>query len=141
MESECESELTDDEDFTDRNEAIETSKKNIDIEFLLQYLWKSISPPTKEEDVLQQWYGCIYQEYNKTKGSKKQVLFAAKATPRFLSDENGKAYALEMESFKSKIGRRTIFETVPQHLGQDISVCPLCNIIAGLLEVIPMKNN
>ena len=27
MESECESELTDDEDFTDRNEAIETSKK------------------------------------------------------------------------------------------------------------------
>ena len=141
MESECESELTDDEDFTDRNEAIETSKKNIDIEFLLQSLWKSISPPTKEEDVLQQWYGCIYQEYNKTKGSKKQVLFAAKATPRFLSDENGKAYTLEMESFKSKIGRRTIFETVPQHLGQDISLCPLRNIIAGLLEVIPMKNN
>ena len=141
IKSESESELTEDEDFAERNEAIETSTKNVDIELSLQSLWKSISPPTKEEDILQQWYGCIYQEYNKTKGSKKQAVFVAKATRRFLSDENGKAYALEMESLKPKIGSGTILQSVPQHQGRDISVYPLHNIIAGPLEVIPMKNN
>ena len=70
IESESESELTEDEDFTEKNETIETSTKNIDIELSLQSLWKLISPPTKEEDILQQWYGWVYQEYNKTKGSK-----------------------------------------------------------------------
>ena len=141
IESDSEGELTEDEDFTERNEAIETSTKNVDIELSLQSLWKSISPPTKEEDILQQWYGCIYQEYNKTKGSKKQAVFVAKATRRFLSDENGKAYALEMESLKPKIGSGTILESVSQHLGRDISVYSLYNIIPGPLEVIPMKNN
>ena len=140
IESESEGQLTEDEDFTERNEAIEMSTKNVDIELLLQSLWKSISPPTKE-DLLQQWYGCIYQEYNKTKGSKKQAVLVAKATRCFLSDENGKAYAPELESLKPKIGSETILESVPQHLGRDISVYPLYNIIAGPLEVIPMKNN
>ena len=140
IESESENELTEDEDFTERNEATEKSTKNIDIELSLQSLWKSISPPTKKEDILQQWYGCIYHEY-KPKGSKKQAFFVAKATRRFLSDENRKAYALEMESLKPKIGSGTILESVPQHLGRDISVYPLYNVIAGPLEVISMKNN
>ena len=140
IESESENKLTEDEDFRERNEATEKSTKNIDIELSLQSLWKSISPPTKEEDILQQWYGCIYQEY-KLKGSKKQALFVAKATRRFLSDENGKAYALEMKSLKLKIGSGTILKSVPQHLGRDISVYSLYNVIAGPLEVIPMKNN
>ena len=63
IKSESENELTEDEDFTERNEATEKSTKNMDSELLLQSLWKSISPPTKEEDIMQQWYGCIYQEY------------------------------------------------------------------------------
>ena len=101
----------------------------------MQSLWKLISLPTKEDDILQQWYGCIYQEYNKTKGSKKQALFVSKATHRFLSNENGKAFALEMEGLKPKIGSRFILESVPQHLGRDISIYPLHNIIPGPLEV------
>ena len=140
IESESENELTEDEDFTERNEATEKSTKNIDIELSLQSLWKSISPPTKE-DILPQWYGCIYQEYNKTRGSKKHILFVAQAIHRFLSDENGKAYALEMETRKPKIGNGSILESVPKHLGRDISVYPLYNIITRPLEVIPMKNN
>ena len=69
IESKSENELTEDEDFTERNEATEKSTKNMDSELSLQSLWKSISPPTKEEeDILQRWYGCIYQEY-KSKGS------------------------------------------------------------------------
>ena len=71
---------------------LKSQQKNIDIELSLQSLWKSISPPTKDEDILQRWFGCIYQEYNKTKGSKKQALFVAKATRRFLRDENGKTW-------------------------------------------------
>ena len=85
----------------------------------------SISPPTKEEDILQQWYGCIYQEYNKTKGSKKQALFVAKATHRFLSDKNRKAYALDMESLRPKIGNENILESVPNIL-VEIFLFSLC---------------
>ena len=77
----------------------------------------------------------VYQEYNKTKGSKKQALFVSKATHHFLSNENGKAFAQEMESLKPKIGSGTILESVPQHLGRDISVYPLHNMITGPLEV------
>ena len=46
-----------------------------------------------------------------------------------------------MENLKPKIGSGTILESVLQHLGRDISFYPLYNIIAGPLEVIPMKNN
>ena len=46
-----------------------------------------------------------------------------------------------MESRKTKIGNGTVLESVPKHLGRDISVYPFNNIIAGPLEVIPMKNN
>ena len=46
---------------------VKTSSQNIDVESLLQSLWKSIFLPSKERDILQQWYGCIYQEYNKNK--------------------------------------------------------------------------
>ena len=87
------------------------------------------------------WLHLSRVQYNKTKGSKKQAVFVAKVTCRFPSDENGKAYALGMESLKPKIGSRTILQSVPQHQGRDISVYPLHNIIAGPLEVIPMKNN
>ena len=45
-----------------------------------------------------------------------------------------------MENLKPKIGSGTILESVLRHLGRDISVYPLYNIIAGPLEVIPMKN-
>ena len=67
-----------------------------------------------KDDILQQWYGCIYQEYNKIKGSKKQALFFAKTTIRFL---NGKAYALKRENLKPETGSRTILESVPQYVG------------------------
>ena len=65
-------------------------QKILVLNYHLQSLQKPILPPTKEEDILQQWYGCIYQKCNKAKGSKKQALFVVKATPHFLSDENGK---------------------------------------------------
>ena len=58
-----------------------------------------------------------------------------------LSDENGNPYAVEVESLKLKAGSGTILESVPEQLGRNISIFPLYNIIAGPLEVLPMKNN
>ena len=80
-ESESESKLTEDKDFTDGNMVTEMSTKNIDIELSLKSLWKSISPSTKE-DILQQWYGCIYHKYNKPKGKKESPL-CCKSYPSF----------------------------------------------------------
>ena len=57
------------------------------------------------------------------------------------SDENGNPYAVEVESLKLKVGSGTMLESVPEHLGRNISIFPLHNIIAGPLEVLPMKNN
>ena len=39
-----------------------------------------------------------------------------------------------------KLRSGTKLECVPEHLGRDISIFPLYNIIADLLEVLPMKN-
>ena len=48
---------------------------------------------------------------------------------------------MEVESLKLKVGAGTILESVPAHLGRDISIFPLYNIIADPLEVLLMKNN
>ena len=48
---------------------------------------------------------------------------------------------MEMKIVKPKTGSGTILESVLQHLGWDISVYPLYNIITGPLEVIPMKKD
>ena len=40
-----------------------------------------------------------------------------------------------------KVGNGTILESVPEHLDCDISIIPLYDIIAGPLEVLPMKNS
>ena len=39
--------------------------------------WKSLSPPTAEEDVVNKWYGCIYTS------KRGPNLFIGKATQRF----------------------------------------------------------
>ena len=38
-----------------------------------------------------------------------------------------------------KVGSGTVLESVPAHLGRDIFIFPLYNIIAGPLQVLPMK--
>ena len=97
--------------------------------------------PSKEENLIQKRYGCIYENFSKPSNTKKQTLYTGKILRRFLSDENGKAYAVEVESLTLKVRSGTILESVPEHLGCDISIFPLYNIIAGPFEVLPMKNN
>ena len=55
----------------DENEIGESSKdklsdpesENFCLEDKLVSLWGSLSPPTKEENLIQKWYGCIYENF------------------------------------------------------------------------------
>ena len=55
----------------DENEIGESSKdklsdpesENFCLEDKLVSLWRSLSPPTKEENLIQKWYGCIYENF------------------------------------------------------------------------------
>ena len=46
-------------------------------------LWGGLSPPTKEENLIQKWYGCIFEDFSKWKHSKKQTLSIGKILRRF----------------------------------------------------------
>lgn len=47
--------------------------------------------------------------------------------------------AVEIDCLKPHVGSETILESVPEHLGGDVGRFPLYNVIAGPLEVIPMR--
>ena len=123
------------------DEQSDTESETFCLEDKLISLWGGLSPPTKEENLIQKWYGCIYENFSKLKYSKKQTLYIGKTLRRFLSNKNGKVYAVEVEPLKLKVGSSTILESVPENLGRDISIFPLYNIITGPLEVLTMKNN
>ena len=49
----------------------------------LQTVWKQLSPPTKEDQIVGKWYAVIYQN------RKSPMLYIVKAVRRCLHDENG----------------------------------------------------
>ena len=121
--SETEEEMTEDED-----EVTAAS----DEESLIS-LWKSLSSPTKEEEVIQKWYGAIYMH------KKKMHLYVGKVTRRFLYDEGGPVTAIELDCLKPRIESGTVLESYDnQH--KDIDRFPIHNIIASI-SVIPLRNN
>lgn len=119
----------------DSSENDDESQKEMTAEESLLDLWKSLSPPAEESDVIQKWYGCIYE----TKG--KSRLYVGKAIRRFLIECNGPISAMEIECLKPHVGLDSILESVPEHLGRDIEVFPVHNIIGGPIEMLPLKNN
>ena len=100
----------------------------------LQTTWKNLNPPVKEEQILGKWYAVIYE----TKCS--NMLFVVKPLRRFLGDENGPTESLEMKCLKPMVGSGTTLEDTPEHL-PDISVFYLSKVIAGPLEVLPLKGS
>ena len=64
-----------------------------------------------------------------------------RAIQRFLVDENGKIGYLQIDCLKLHIGSGTVPESVPEHLPRDIYLCPVHNIMNGLLKMIPLRNN
>ena len=94
--------------------------------------WYTLRPPVKEETIKGKWYGVLYST------KKSQALYIAKILRRFLADENGPVDCIEMRCLKPKVGSVTILHNTTLHL-PDITSFPLCDIIYGLLEVVPLK--
>ena len=124
--SEDESEENDSEDVTDdESDEVFTAINK------LKETWKSLSPPINETDIIGKWYGLSWT----TKRS--NTLFVGKLVRRFLVDENGPVDSVIMRCLKPKVGSGIILEDTPSHLPPDESRFPLCNVIAGHLEVSP----
>ncbi|KAG1653515.1 hypothetical protein GQR58_025525 [Nymphon striatum] len=68
------------------------------------------------------------------------MLFVGKVLRRFLDDENGPTESLEMKCLKPKVGSGTTLEDTPTQL-PDISLVSLAVVIAGPLEVLPLKGS
>ena len=94
-------------------------------------LWKSISPPNPESDVIQKWHGVIYQE------GKKSKLYVGKALNRFLEDENGKVSEILIDCLIPPVGTSNIHESVPENRDRDVAPFKLHDII-GQIDVEPL---
>ena len=97
-------------------------------------IWRSVSPPTSEEDIKQKWYGVVYTE------KKKNYLYVGKVLKRFLNDVNGPAMAFEVDCLKPHIGTGTVLESYDINC-KDVSMFPAYNLVYGPLQVDPLKGN
>ena len=68
-------------------------------------------------------------------------MYVGRAIQRFLVHENGKIGYLQIDCLKLHTGSGTVLESVPEHLPSDIYLCPVHNVIHGLLKMIPLRNN
>ena len=132
IEEETEEEVMVEESSEDESMESESEDSVTDEEYL-RALWKSLRPPTKENEILQKWFGVVYTN------KKKSYLYSGKATKRFLEDENGLVSAIEIDCLKPHVGNEPILESIPAHLPRDLYMCPLHNIIFGPLVVSPPK--
>ena len=65
-------------------------------------------------------------------------LFVGRQLTRFLDNKNGKVEAIEMRYLKPNVGTGTILEDTPNSF-PDIGMFKVYYVIAGALEVIPLK--
>ena len=95
--------------------------------------WTSLAPPVQEQAIVGKWYAVIYQS------KRNSNLFIGKVLRRFLTDENGgNVDSVEVRCLKPKVGLGTTLEDTPAHL-PDISIFKLEDVIAGPLQVTPLK--
>lgn len=95
--------------------------------------WAKVNPPNKEEDVVQKWYGVIFNQHKKT------YLYVGKALKRFIDDESNVATSLEVDCLKLHIGTGNVLEEYAPHIDCDIGMFPISDVIDGPLRVEPMK--
>ena len=130
-ESDTESEESEEEtseEESDGEDQESTEEKLIDI-------WRSVSPPVTEEDVVNKWYGVIYTE------KKRSYIYVGKVLKRFLDDVDGPATGFEIDCLKPHIGSGTVLESYDYTNYKDISVFPSYNLVFGPLKVEPLKGN
>ena len=136
-ESDTNSESQDDAMFSDEEESEsedELCHPVLNAKAKLQATWKRLNPPVKENQILGKWYAIIYAS------KRSSMLFVAKVLRRFLHDENSQTQSLEIKCLKPKVGSGTTLEDTPDHL-PDISLFALSDVIAGPLEVVPLKGS
>ena len=134
-------ETTDESEEEIEDEVLSNGDENDRIKAKLIEIWKSLSPPTVEEEIVGKWYAGIYKANLSAKKQKlKLLLYIGKAVRRFLVDKDGPASGIELECLRLHVGTSNIFESNPEHL-KDIYVFPVKHIIAGPITVIPRKGN
>ena len=97
----------------------------------LQAVWKQLSPPAKEEDIIGKWYAVIY------KSRRVPMLYIGKVKARFLHDKDGPVESILIRCLKPKIGSGIVLEDTPAHQPADEWHFPLADIIAGPITVTP----
>ena len=105
-------------------------KRFEDIQCYLNHIWKGLSPPVLEEDIMGSCYGAIFQN------KRMNQLYIGKLARRFLSDENE---SVELEELRPKSGGGTDLEQPPID-SRSFGLYKLEDIIAGPLKLIPTKN-
>ena len=125
--SSCSEALTDDE-----MDVIDTAQTSIEDDLI--NTWKFLSPPSKEEDIIEKWFAVIYAKKHT------QHLFVAKANRRFLVDEGGQVDKVLLTCLKPKIGPGNILEETPKHLPPDQDMFNLSDVIYGPIEAIPYSS-
>ena len=87
------------------------------------------------ENLVGKWFAVCFA------GKRGESLFIAKLVSRFLMDEDGPVDCLIMQSLKPKVGSGTVLEPTPSHLPADEFQFKLSDVIAGPLEVNPLKGS
>ena len=82
----------------------------------------------KEGNVINRWYGPIYETSGKPK--QQQKLFVGKSCHRFKEGVEEPVTRLEPDSLEPLVGGTTILRSVPPNLQSDIGLFDLHNIIA-----------
>ena len=69
------------------------------------------------------------------------MLYIGKVEKRWLYDEGGPVTHINFHCLKPKSGSGTVLEETPKHLGKYSDKIPLIDMIAGPLQVEPLKGN
>ena len=125
-----------DSDAVDSDDEVDNESDDEDeryqCECVIKEAWKSLSPPVPEDDIIGKWYAVLWADKRSCQ------LYIAKVLRRFLEDKRGPISNIQMRCLKLKVGSGTILEDTAAHC-PDIQMFPLCDIIAGPLDVIPRK--
>ncbi|XP_057302349.1 uncharacterized protein LOC130636595 [Hydractinia symbiolongicarpus] len=129
-------EIVEDED-EDRDKEEDYADEEED-EARLVKLWKWLSPPTQEEEIVGKWFAVVFkpESANVKKRTPAASLYIGKATTRFLLDADGPACGIEFDCLKLHVGSGTILESYTGTM-RDISLFKVHDVIAGPLEVYP----
>ena len=92
-------------------------------------MFRHLSPPTKEKDLVRKWMACIFEH-------RFPHLYVGWILKHFLNNEAGLVVRIELDCLEQKLGSSD--GILPQGTS-DIDVFPVKNNIVGPLQMIPIK--